>query len=114
MNNQLVNTLFSSNNKNKSPPCKKAKTQQTLPTLTEISDDTSNYNYNAWSCDEKVKGSAVGCGILGLLTCGVAGGVITTFMGYTCAKDNPGPIGEVFREVGKIHVFIFTCLINKT
>ena len=44
----------------------------------------------------------MGCGILGLLTCGVAGGVISTFLGYTCAKDNPGPIGEVFREVGDI------------
>lgn len=111
MKNEAMYTFFSSKknsvpsydyipNNNTKQAIAVIEARQHQPKQLEVNDYSSTDNN--WSCDDKVKGSAAGCGALGLLTCGVAGGIIATAMGYICAKDNPGPIGEVFREVGDV------------
>ena len=67
----------------------------------------TNMNPNTINCDDNVIGAAASCGLLGLLTCGVTGGAMGTFLGYICAKDNTGPVGEVFREIGDV-----TCTVR--
>lgn len=62
--------------------------------------DNIDSNCTAINFDDNVKGAAVSYGLLGLLTCGLTGGEVGTFLGCTCAKDNTGPVGEVFREIG--------------